>query len=149
MDEPIIHDATAGAVANRDEEHLRLLAVGCYVVGAVTAACACVFIFHFAMGWAMLHDPTFFTSGSHAGKDMPPRFVAEMFMMMGGLLVLGGWLIGGMTIYAGRCLQKRQRYMLIMVVGGLNCLLAPYGTVLGVFIFLVLTRPSVRALFPQ
>ena len=35
------------------------------------------------------------------------------------------------------------------MVAGLNCLHMPLGTLLGVFTFIVLARPSVQALFEQ
>jgi hypothetical protein len=39
--------------------------------------------------------------------------------------------------------------MLCMVTAGISCLGIPYGTVLGIFTFLVLSRPSAIALFDR
>ena len=37
--------------------------------------------------------------------------------------------------------------MLCLVVGALECMMMPFGTVLGVFTLIALTKPSVKALF--
>ena len=44
-------------------------------------------------------------------------------------------------------LWRRQHRMFSMVVGGLNCLQIPFGTALGVFTILVLSRDSVQELY--
>ena len=36
-----------------------------------------------------------------------------------------------------------------MVIAGISCLFVPYGTILGVFTFIVLQRSSVEKLFEQ
>lgn len=43
-------------------------------------------------------------------------------------------------------LQKRNR-LFSLIIGGLNCLQIPFGTALGVFTILVLSRDSVRQLY--
>jgi hypothetical protein len=35
------------------------------------------------------------------------------------------------------------------VVAGISCISIPYGTVLGILTFLVLARPSIRAVFDR
>jgi len=54
---------------------------------------------------------------------------------------------GVLLIVAGSSLRSKRRWVLCLVVAGMNCLNAPLGTVLGVFTFLVLFRPTVKALF--
>ena len=50
-------------------------------------------------------------------------------------------------IVAGiRIRQKRSR-IFCMVIAGIGCLEFPYGTLLGIFSFIVLGRNSVRLLF--
>jgi len=58
---------------------------------------------------------------------------------MGGGIVLAGFtnLISGFFI-----LQRRGR-LFSLIVAGFNCLCFPFGTVLGVFTFIVLLRESV------
>ena len=128
----------------QDEDNLRLISIFHYVLGGVTILGASVFLIHFGMGLAMLLNPAWM-----AGKngDAPPAFMGWMFTLMGGAAVTLGWTLGAFTIHAGRCLAKRNSYNLAFVLACLNCLHAPMGTALGVFTILVLSRPSVKALF--
>ena len=54
-------------------------------------------------------------------------------------VVLLVWTLGALTAYAGRCIQKRCRKLFVYVMAALNCLFIPYGTLLGVFTFIVLS----------
>ena len=64
------------------------------------------------------------------------------FRVMAGVfcgVVLLVWTLGALTAYAGRCIQKRCRKLFVHVMAALNCLFIPYGTLLGVFTFVVLS----------
>ncbi len=74
--------------------------------------------------------------GSTAG-----HFFRVMAGVMGGLMLVG-WIVGGLTAYAGRCIQKRRRKTLIYVMAAANCLFIPYGILLGIFTFIVLGSPA-------
>src|SRR6266404_3034516 len=50
-------------------------------------------------------------------------------------------------LIAGRSLAKRTRYWFALVVACIECLFVPFGTILGVFTIVVLSRESVKALF--
>ena len=50
-------------------------------------------------------------------------------------------------VLAGRNLARRRRYLFCQVVAGVGCMFMPFGTVLGVFTLVVLSRPAVRNLF--
>ena len=65
-----------------------------------------------------------------------------LFRVMAGVffaVVLVVWMLGTLTAYAGRCIQKRRRKLFVYVMSALNCLFIPYGTLLGVFTFVVLS----------
>jgi hypothetical protein len=57
------------------------------------------------------------------------------------------WALAAAVFMAAWCLKNRRRYIFCLVVAGFECFFAPFGTVLGVFTILVLSRPSVKALF--
>ncbi len=130
----------------QDEEHLRLLSLFHYILGGLTALFSCLFLIHFFIGLTALSNPGFFDSPSPRGEPSP-AFFGWMFTVLGGIGVLLGWTIGGLTIYAGRCLAARQKYTFIFVMAILNCMSVPVGTALGVFTLIVINRPSVKALF--
>jgi len=65
-------------------------------------------------------------------------------------LTLCHYIQGGLTAYAGRCLKAKRNYIFILVIAALNCtFVMRLGTILGVFTFVVLMRPTVKALFPK
>lgn len=128
---------------NQDEEHLRLLSIFHYVVGGMTALFACIPFIHLALGIALV-------SGAfpvQPGRQGPPPFLGWLFIGIASVFILAGWALAISIFTAGRLLARRSRYMYCFVVAAIECILMPYGTVLGVFTIIVLNRPSVKALF--
>jgi hypothetical protein len=152
---------TAPAQANIDDEHLRLLTIFHYVLGGVYALFSCFFLIHFVLGLFIALSPGSFATPSPTMPTIPgtspvpatnpnaapPAFIGYFFMLIGGTAIAAGWTLAALTAYAGRCIQERKRYMLVMVVAGINCLWVPFGTALGVCSIIVLNRPTVRPLF--
>ena len=50
-------------------------------------------------------------------------------------------------LIAGRSLALRKHYSFALVIACIECLFVPFGTILGVFTIVALSRESVRALF--
>ena len=128
---------------NQDEEHLRLLSIFHYVCAGLAALFACFPIFHLIFGLVLLFRPESFGTGS----QQPPAFFGLFFVLFASVFILFGWAFAATVAYAGRCLSQRKNYTFCLVMGGVACLFMPFGTVLGVFTIIVLTRPSVKALF--
>jgi hypothetical protein len=87
------------------------------------------------------------SSASGPGHEQPPAFLGGFFFAVGAVAFLITAVCAGLSIYAGLCLQRKQNPTLIYVAAALNCLHVPLGTALGVFTFVVMSRPSVKALF--
>jgi hypothetical protein len=66
---------------------------------------------------------------------------AYFYVVIGVFILLGAIL----NFMSARYLGQRRRKVFSMVTAGVNCLSFPFGTVLGVFTFVVLSRPSVEA----
>ena len=124
----------------QDEQHLNLLSIFHYVFGGLTALFSCMFLVHIGIGIAML-------AGAFDGTDAPPKFFAWFFILFPAGLMLCGWTLATLAIVAGRKLKRRASHTFCLVVAGLECLLMPFGTVLGVFTIIVLMRGSVKVLF--
>jgi hypothetical protein len=129
-----------------DEEHLRLLSIGHYITGGLCIAFASIFIFHFLFISLIVANPDFFPAAP-GRQVVPPDGIMRIFAVVIGLFILAGWSFGGLTIYVGRCIRRRARRTLTFVVACLNTIFIPFGTVLGVFTLIVLSRPSVRRLY--
>jgi len=130
-----------------DEEHLRLLTIGHYITGGLCIAFASVFIFHFVFMLFASLNPEIFSAHGQAPKG-PPDGMMKVFAVVIGLFILAGWSFGGLTIYAGRCIRARVHRTFAFVMACLNVMFIPFGTVLGVFTLIVLSRPSVKRLYP-
>ena len=52
-------------------------------------------------------------------------------------------------LIAGRSLALRKRYSFALVIACIECLVVPFGTVLGVFTIVALSRESIRGLFSK
>ena len=120
-----------------------MLALGHYITGGLCILFASMFIFHFVIFFVLASDPQFFPPPS-PGHPAPPD---GMFRIMGGaigIFILLGWTFGGLTIFVGRCIKRRVRRSLSLIVACLNLLFLPVGTLLGVASLMVLTRSSVK-----
>jgi hypothetical protein len=125
---------------NQDTEHLKLLAIFHYVVGAVSALFACFPFIHFFIGLGIV-------AGWFPDTDPGAEKFGIFFMVIASFFILMGWIYAGLLIVAGRFLSRRQHQTFCLVVAGISCVFLPFGTVLGVFTIIVLMRPSVRELF--
>ncbi len=132
--------------ANKDQEHLKLLSTFHYVVGVMGIFFSCFPIMHLVIGISMIVSPETMTDKS--GNVSPP-FVGWMFAVIGGVMVLLGWSASICIILAGRFIARRSHYVFCLFASGLSCLFFPFGTVLGVFDFIVLLRTSVKDLFTK
>jgi hypothetical protein len=127
---------------NQDEQHLKLLAIFHYIVGGMMAFFSCFPIIHLVLGIVMIVAPEKMDSSGQP----PPAFIGWIFALIGGAMILAGWILAACVIAAGRCLAKRTHYMFCFVMAGIQCIL-PFGTVLGVFTIIVLVRDSVKETF--
>ncbi|HLP06836.1 MAG TPA: hypothetical protein VK178_01620 [Opitutaceae bacterium] len=129
---------------DQDHEHLRLLTIFHYVVAGIAALFACFPLIHLAVGLFFILAPASMTG---SGQPPPPAFLGWIFVIFASCFILAGWTFAACVLYAGRCLAKRRRLLFCQVMAGVECMFMPFGTALGVFTLLVLTRPSVKPLF--
>jgi len=130
---------------SNDSEHLRLLVIFHYVVAALGAVFACFPLLHVAMGVMMVVSPEIMT-GSQKGPP-PPAAIGYLFIVMGGLCVVLGWAAAICTFISGRFLARRRHRMFSFVMAALLCMMFPFGTALGIFTIIVLSRESVQRLY--
>ena len=138
-----------GIQAALDADHLRLLEIGFYISGVVTAL---RFVWIAFMGAIFLFaglGAAFFTPhpSTTNTSDLPPAFVFTMIGCIFGVILFLMLIFICLEIYAARCLKNRRHPVMIQVIAALYCLSLPWGTALGVCTFMVLSRDSVKALF--
>jgi len=133
-------------IPNKDDDHLNLLATFHYIVGGLGALFACFPLIHVFIGMMMILQPEFM-----AGKEgsAPPAFMGFLFAGIGIVFVLLGWAAAICTIVSGRMLARRRHRMFSFVMAAFLCMFMPFGTVLGIFTIIVLSRESVRRLYGE
>jgi hypothetical protein len=147
-------------------ERLRLLAYGYYIHGGFNALMFSLFAIPFFImmiafaaipesQWSK-HSPPSATGVTAlaspappraATQEQPPKLFFAIFGAVFGTIVLGNLAVCALTIYAGRCMQKRTRKTLIYAMAIVNCIFVPYGTLLGVFTIMVMGSPEAKAEF--
>ena len=131
----------------RDTDQLNLLAIFHYVVGGFAALFAFFPLIYTVIG------VSFIFAARHAtpkpGEELPPEFLGWIFTALGAVLFLMGIVIGICILIGGRSLALRKRYSFALVIACVECLFFPFGTILGVFTIVALSRESVKALFSK
>lgn len=127
-----------------DEEHLRLLRIGYFISGGATAF-VCLFGLLYVLMGLFFTFPTAHMPSAPGGPPPPP--MGLIFVVMGACIVIFGGVVAALKLFTARALGLRNAYTLCLITAGLSCLSIPYGTFLGICTFMVLARPSVRALF--
>ena len=130
-----------------DEEHLKLLSIGYVVSGSMSALFSLMGLLYAGMGVMV------FTLGAAEAKNgpkpsqAPPVELAWFFGVFGLILFFALVAVALCKFKAAHCIKKRTGRTFCMVVAAISCFAIPYGTLLGVFSFMVLFRPSVAKLF--
>ena len=146
-------------------ERLRLLVIGFYEKGAVSAIFVSFLLFHFVflLGFSFMPESAWNPPPKPAttiesvsvspspsprpANQGPPVIMFRVFAGVIGVIILLGWTFGGLTIYAGRCVQKRTHRLFIFVMAALNCPFIPWGTLLGIATFMLMQTPVAKREF--
>jgi hypothetical protein len=114
------------------------------VVGGLAALSSFVPLIYSALGWFMLY------AAVHPQKihgEPPPAFMGWLFILVGGFVFLGGEAVAACIALSGRFMARRRRYWFALVRACVEYAFFPFGTILGVFTIIVLSRKSVKELF--
>jgi hypothetical protein len=154
---PIPFNEAARAVTH---ERLRLLSIAYYISGVLGAAFVSFLLIHLCVFTAISFMPesVFQSKGSqHSTTQSSPQSVEKtpssgppviIFRIVAGVIgvvILCGWILGGLTFYAGRCIAKRRNRTFVLVMAGVNCIWIPYGLLLGIATFLALESADAKS----
>ena len=140
--------ASAALRRTRDAQHLTTLVVSYYVLAGLTLMLGCAGVLYIVFGVSMV-----FLSEDLLAADpnAPPPGVIQL---IGGVVAAVGMLVAllqfvstVLLVTTARFISLRQYRTFCLVTAGLTCLSVPLGTALGVYTFVILTRPDVIELF--
>ena len=127
--------------APRDD--LRLLSIFHWVLAGLATLFSALPLLYVAMGVAMLQ-------GRFDLPNPPPELFGWMMIAIGVAFMVTGLGYAALLAYAGRCVARTRHWTFVIVVAALSCAFFPFGTGLGVFTIIVLSKPEVKSLFqPQ
>lgn len=126
----------------RDREHVRLLAIFHGIAAGLGVLVSLFPLIHFAIGLGLVSGEL--GSPSDAGEA---EVVGWFFVLFSVAMILAGLALSAAIALAGWYLSQLRARTYCLVIAGLACVFVPIGTVLGVFTIVVLSRPSVVALF--
>jgi len=132
---------------SQDAEHLQLLAIFHYVVAGLAAVFSFFPLLYTTVGAIFIFAARHGTA--RPGEDLPPEFLGWIFAVLGSVLFLIGIAMAICILMTGRSLALRKRYSFVLVMACIECLFIPFGTILGVFTIVVLSRESVQGLFSK
>lgn len=133
---------------NQDKEHLRLLAIFHCIFAGLAALFSLFPLLYTTIGaifiFASRHPAA---AGPKPSKELPPEFLGWIFVVLGLFLFLLGIAMAICILIAGRCVSRNKHYTFALVMACIECLFIPFGTILGVFTIIALSRESVKELF--
>lgn len=124
----------------QDITHLQLISIFHYIWAGLIALASLFGLMFFVLGFVVGSEP------QQAGEPSP-EVVGAIFSGVGMVIALVALGIAAAVFMAGRFISRRRNHTYCLVIGALDCLSFPLGTALGVFTLIVLSRPSVKALF--
>jgi hypothetical protein len=130
-----------------DQDHLNLLSIGFMISGGTSAFFSLFGLLYGVLGLVLVVA----SEGATATRanNAPPVVVAWIFGLFGLAIFLLMIILAALKFRVAWCLKHRRSRTFCMVMAGVSCLGIPYGTVLGVFGFIVLGRDSIRDLFER
>ncbi len=129
---------------DKNLENLRVLGIFYYVVAAFAAMIALIPMIHLTIGSVLL-----IVSLVNPKVMFPLTFVGGVFVLVASFLILLGATFGICLFFAGRFLRQTRHYYFCLVMGGVACVFFPWGTVLGVFTLVLLSKEEVKSLFTK
>jgi len=138
------HPQAWPAQTNEDEQHLNVLAICHFVYAGLLGLAGMAGVVYVILGFAI--GAAVATSGASGGAG-PAAAIGGLFAFIGGLVTLLLWGKATCLIISAMGLRRHRRRTFSFVIACLSCAAVPLGTVLGIFTILVLSRPSVKAMY--
>jgi len=131
-----------GEMVDRDVEHLQLLKLCYFILAGFTSLFTLFALLYIGIGGLLSFN--LIASNPRSNED---RMAGLIFLGIGIAFLVFSLAVGLANYWTGRCLRDRRQRVFCLLSAALSLLNMPFGTAIGVCTFIVLNRPSVRALF--
>ena len=128
-----------------DIRYLNLLAVFHVIVAGIVGLLSCLPLMNLFIGVPMLEDVPYALS---QGEFFSQTTLAPlMFILLPVGMAVVSWMFAIAIALNGYYIRKRQWLTYCLAIGGIESIFMPFGTVLGAFTIILLTKPNVKNLF--
>ncbi|MBC8378274.1 MAG: hypothetical protein H8E62_03780 [Planctomycetes bacterium] len=73
--------------------------------------------------------------------------IGLLFFMVPMMFLTVSWTAATLVLFAGRRIANRTNLTYCQIVAGIECLCVPFGTILGIFSLITLTKPENKEIF--
>lgn len=130
---------------DEDIRYLNLLGVFHFVVASIVGLLSCLPLINLFIGIPMLKDVPY---ALKEGEFFSQTILAPlMFILLPVGLAVVGWMFAIAIAINGYYIKSRQWLTYCLVIGGIETVFMPFGTVLGVFTIVLLTKTNIKNLF--
>ncbi|MCK5035355.1 MAG: hypothetical protein KAS73_05635 [Candidatus Sabulitectum sp.] len=125
-------------VRKQDSDLLSVVSIFHYVLGGFQMLISLAGFVYVVVGVLMVTG----AMDSAKGEPLPPE-LGWIFVVIGVVFVLIFITIGLFTIKTGINMRKRRNRTLCMVIDSILCMMVPFGTIVGIFGLVLLTKPEI------
>jgi hypothetical protein len=128
-----------------DEEHLRLLSLFHYIKGGITVGFSFFGLLYFVGIVFMMKVGS---RENYRPNNFPTEFFSYLVVIVG-VIVTFILVFGILQLLSAYYMRRGQNRIFSFVIGIIECLEIPYGTILGVVTIIVLSRYSVKQRYEE
>jgi uncharacterized protein (DUF1330 family) len=121
--------------------YLKALATAHFVLAGLGYVFSFLPLIHIAFGVYFLFNV------SVSGNAAPPPFMAWMFIVFGAFAIVAGLALSTCILICGLLLHRRKQYWICFALACVECVLTPFGTILGVLTIVTISSESTKAEF--
>jgi hypothetical protein len=133
----------AQATWAKDQQDLKVLSILHFVYAGVIALSGLLIGLYLVIGAAFLAS----SASAARPKAGEAAMMGTVVLIVFGSVLFFLVLHAALLIYSGLSLRNQERKLLSQIVAAWTCLNVPFGTALGVYTLVVLSRPSVSMLY--
>jgi len=128
----------------KDIEHLRLLTIFHYILAGITAVFSFIPLIHVSIGTMILSS-----NRLKSTENPPPDIIGWLFVIIGSICIILGLTYALTLFLSGRFIARKRHRIFSIVIACISCLSIPFGTILGIFTLIILSKPAVKILYEK